>query len=620
MRWTKVFVNGVWVGMTDSPEDLAKTLRDQRRECSIGGMIHEVGVARDIGERELFVSTDHGRLMRPLLIVGTDGLLNLKRSGIMENEDLTWNELLRKRFIEYIDVMEEETCLIAMLVRDVGKNDLDKYTHCEIHPAMVLGVCASIIPFPDHNQSPRNTYQSAMGKQAMGIYATNFQMRIDTLAHVLYYPQKPMCKTNSMDFLKFRELPAGQNLIVAIAVYSGYNQEDSLIMNQSSIDRGMFRSMFYRSYLDEAKTEGSLCMETFEKPSKEELGPSGARANYDKLDADGLASPGQDVGDRDIIIGKTALVPQTDEHDQAPRATKRDASTRLRHNENGAVDQVLVTTNNETGQRFVQIKVRAVRIPQIGDKFASRHGQKGTVGVTYRMDDMPFSAQGISPDLIVNPHAIPSRMTIGHLIETILGKVGCLTGDEGDATPFNEVNVKDVSDMLHARGYQRHGNERLYNGHTGKPLNAMIFFGPTYYQRLKHMVDDKIHSRARGPTQMLNRQPMEGRARDGGLRFGEMERDCMISHGSANVLREKLFVVSDGYMTHICEDCGMIAVANLDSNRFMCPNGATCKNSNIYMIEIPYAAKLLFQELMAMQIAPRLMTTWPGEGWRLYDK
>jgi len=621
-RFSKVFVNGVWVGMTDDPENLAEMLREHRREMAVGGtfMIQEIGIARDIQERELFISTDYGRLMRPLLIVGPNGLLNLKRNDIIANEDTTWSELLRKKFIEFIDVMEEETCHIAMLVKDVGRSHLLRYTHCEIHPAMVLGVCASIIPFPDHNQSPRNTYQSAMGKQAMGIYATNFQVRapspnpqsyallptrtrtpctlhfassnltptpctnlqvrIDTLAHVLYYPQKPLVKTHSMDFLKFRELPAGQNLIVAIAVYSGYNQEDSLIMSQSSIDRGMFRSMFYRSYSDQPKMEGTMCMETFEKPRPEELGNKKVQSNYDKLDVDGLASPSEPVADRDIIIGKTALVTSKDDRDEAPLATKRDASTRLRHNEHGVIDQVMVTTDDQNGQRFVQIKVRSVRIPQIGDKFASRHGQKGTVGITYRQDDMPFTCEGISPDLIVNPHAIPSRMTIGHLVETLLGKVGCMRGTEGDATPFNEVNVEQVANLLHENGYQRHGNERLYNGHTGRPLPALIFFGPTYYQRLKHMVDDKIHSRARGPTQMLNRQPMEGRARDGGLRFGEMERDCMIAHGSANVMREKLFTQSDGYMTHICQDCGLIAVANLENNEYRCPNKETCKNAS----------------------------------------
>jgi len=219
---------------------------------------------------------------------------------------------------------------------------------------------------------------------------------------------------------------------------------------------------------------------------------AGARVNYDKLDVDGFVSPAQEVADRDIIIGKTTLVTSKDEHDQAPQATKRDASTRLRHNEHGVVDQVMVTTDAEQGQRYVQIKVRSVRIPQIGDKFASRHGQKGTVGITYRQDDMPFTCEGISPDLIVNPHAIPSRMTIGHLVETLLGKVGCMRGTEGDATPFNEVNVEQVANLLHENGYQRHCNERLYNGHTGRPLPALIFFGPTYYQRLKHMVDDKI--------------------------------------------------------------------------------------------------------------------------------
>ena len=467
-RFSKVFVNGVWVGMTDDPENLAEMLREHRREMAVGGafMIQEIGVARDIQERELFIATDYGRLMRPLLIVGSNGLLNLKKGDIINNEDTSWSELLRKKFIEFIDVMEEETCYIAMLIKDVGKSHMHRYTHCEIHPAMVLGVCASIIPFPDHNQSPRNTYQSAMGKQAMGIYATNFQVRIDTLAHVLYYPQKPLVKTQSMNFLKFRELPAGQNLIVAIAVYSGYNQEDSLIMSQSSIDRGLFRSMFYRSYNEGLKSEGGQLLEAFEKPKREELGLAGNRVNYDKLDVDGFVSPGQKVADRDIIIGKTTLVISKDDHDQAPQATKRDSSTRLRHNEQGVVDQVMVTTDAEQGQRYVQIKVRSVRVPQIGDKFASRHGQKGTVGITYRQDDMPFTCEGISPDLIVNPHAIPSRMTIGHLVETLLGKVGCLRGTEGDATPFNEVNVEQVANLLHENGYQRHGNERLYNGVT----------------------------------------------------------------------------------------------------------------------------------------------------------
>eukprot|EP01083_Nonionella_stella_P046301 123948_1 len=616
---TKVFVNGNWVGIHRDPHDLVDTLRNLRRSVDLPV---EVSVVWDIRSKELRLHSDAGRCCRPLYIVDhEEQKLKIKKSHIRrladENDTYGWHDLISSGFVEYIDTDEEETIMCAMQVSDLcGKDEAglsaSLHTHCEIHPAMILGICASIIPFPDHNQSPRNTYQSAMGKQAMGVYASNFQQRFDTMAHVLYYPQKPLAATKSMDYLKFRELPAGQNIIVAISTYSGYNQEDSVIVNQSSIDRGMFRSTYYKSYSVEEGRQRMGEAEMFEKPSRQTC--SGMKfGTYDKIDSDGLIAPGVRVSGDDIIIGKTTPITQPSELGDAQRAkkeTKKDSSKPLRSSESGIIDQVALTTNQDN-RKFVKVRVRSVRIPQIGDKFASRHGQKGTCGILFRQEDMPFTQEGICPDIIINPHCIPSRMTIGHLIECLLSKVSLITGQEGDATPFTDITVKKISEYLHAVGYQKRGNEVMYNGHTGLKMDAHIFFGPTYYQRLKHMVDDKIHSRARGPLQVLVRQPVEGRARGGGLRFGEMERDCMISHGAAGFLKERLFLNSDRYRVHVCDLCGLIALANLKKNAFECRG---CKNTTqISQVWMPYACKLLFQELMAMQIAPRMMVLREGE-------
>ncbi|KAF4613951.1 hypothetical protein D9613_007578 [Agrocybe pediades] len=586
---TKVFINGVWMGVHRDAANLVKTLKKLRRPLFI------------VEDQQLTLQKKHDRWLNNS--VNDDG------------EEYKWEHLIKTGIVELLDVEEEEeTVMISMTPEDLDNSRLQQagqdphandgefdpaarlkagthahtWTHCEIHPSMILGICASIIPFPDHNQSPRNTYQSAMGKQAMGIYLTNFLIRMDTMANILYYPQKPLATTRSMEYLKFRELPAGQNAIVAILCYSGYNQEDSVIMNQSSIDRGLYRSIYYRSYMDLEKKSGVQLLEEFSKPSRENTLRL-KHGTYDKLEDDGFIAPGTGVAGEDIIIGKTAPIPpDSEELGQRTRThTRRDVSTPLKSTESGIVDQVLITTNSE-GLKFVKVRIRSTRIPQIGDKFASRHGQKGTIGITYRQEDMPFTAEGIVPDIIINPHAIPSRMTIGHLVECLLSKVATLIGHEGDATPFTDLTVESVSTFLRQKGYQSRGLEVTYHGHTGRKLQAQVYLGPTYYQRLKHMVDDKIHSRARGPVQILTRQPVEGRSRDGGLRFGEMERDCMISHGIAGFLKERLFEASDAYRLHVCDICGLTAIANLKKQSFEC---RACKNKTACsQLYIPYIA------------------------------
>jgi DNA-directed RNA polymerase II subunit RPB2 len=604
---TKVLVNGNWIGITVEAKDLVADIKALRR-C--GDLSWDISIVWSVEDREVRIYCDPGRMLRPLYIV-EEGKLQLRKSHVVRvmQRQLRFDTLVQSGVVEYLDTLEEECSLIGMMVADVEKNaTTHAYTHCEIHPAMVLGVCATIVPFPDHNQSPRNTYQSAMGKQAMGVYLTNFTARMDTLAHVFYYPQKPLVASDAIAYIHFKELPAGTMAVVAIGCYTGYNQEDSMILNQSAIDRGLYRSMYFRLHSDgESKKAGEE--ETFECPTSQTTAQMKPPEAYSMIDADGLVAPGKHLRGGDVVIGKTCPLPPSDlllmAQGRRVMHTKRDASSAMKKTESGVCDAVMLSTD-EDGNRLTKVRIRSIRIPQIGDKFASRHGQKGTCGMTYRQEDMPFTIEGITPDLIINPHAIPSRMTIGHLVECLLGKVAAISGSEGRATPFLDVTVQDVSAALHSLGYQEHGNEVLYNGFTGQRLEAPIFFGPTFYQRLKHLVDDKIHARARGIVQSLTRQPMEGRSKDGGLRFGEMERDCMISHGAANLMRDRLFLSSDKFSVHVCDLCGLVCVANVQKHEYVC---TACKNSSaISRIDIPYASKLLFQELMSMCIVPRIFT------------
>lgn len=577
-----VFVNGRLIGFVSETITIQEELRRQRR-C--GNIPFDVSIViPNENNIELRIYTDAGRVCRPLLIVENNSvLLNDTHLDKLLNNGYKWADLITDGIIEYIDTNEEEATLICNSM-DVLKTSYINYTHCEIHPSLILGVSASVIPFPDHNQSPRNCYQSAMGKQAIGVYASNFQQRMDTMSHILVSPQKPLVSPEMAKHVNFEQLPAGTNCIVAICCYSGYNQEDSVIINQSAIDRGLFRSMFFRNYTDKETKTSSNVNEIFGKP---------ADSRFVKVSEDGLPNTGMYVEEKDTIICK---INNTEEK-------VKSSNTTMRFGENGIVDKVMLTTNKE-GSKLAKLTIRQMRTPQIGDKFSSRHGQKGTCGMTYRQEDMPFTDEGIVPDIIINPHAIPSRMTIGQLVECILGKVISTRGSDLNGTPFTGLTVDEVANELHKSGYEKFGKEVMYDGMTGKTLPAKVFIGPTFYQRLKHMVDDKAHARSRGPMQMLVRQPLEGRSRDGGLRFGEMERDCLIDHGGAAVLNERLMKVSDEYKTEVCKKCGMIGTVVKNETIFEC---RSCGNMDAKTVKIPYASKLLFQELMAMNIAPRLI-------------
>jgi DNA-directed RNA polymerase II subunit RPB2 len=579
---TKMFVNGDWIGSTSKVTSLVKTLLKMRRS---GELLSEISVFHDRFNHELMVSTDMGRCCRPLFILKGGKLLFKKR-----HLDLSWREMVREGLVEMIDTAEEQTMTIAMTPEALKSNRLS-YTHCEVHPSMIFGISASIIPFPDHSQAPRITYQSAMGKQAMGIYTTNFQLRMDTVAHTLLYPQKPIVDTRAMEVIHFNELPAGQNCIVAIACYGGYNQEDSILLNKSSVDRGLFRSTVCKTYMVTEDRESDTIYESFECPMRHNTIGMG-RSDYSKLDKDGLIPQGVVLCNGDVIIGKVSVNGKE----------RKDCSTVLKISEPAVVDRVLLTVNAD-GRRVVKVRTRALCIPEMGDKFSSRHGQKGTVGMLYRQEDMPFTSTGIVPDLIINPHCVPSRMTIGQLLECILGKTSAVKGTIGDGTPFMGVTPEKLSANLLKCGYAPSGSETLYNGMTGQKIDAQIFIGPTYYQRLKHLVIDKIHARARGPLQILTRQPLEGKAREGGLRFGEMERDVMISHGASAFLRERLYNLSDPYLIYVCDECGLIARSKRCTNVHKC---LSCGCVEISRVKIPYVTKLLFQELMSMAISPRI--------------
>ena len=603
----KLFVNGNWIGIIE-PEKVIDTY-NYLKGCKYNGKINIfTSIVFDYKNKEIQICNDAGRLTRPVYKVKNGKTLMFNNRKLLDDvheKKVDWNDMLINSkygdsVIEYIDPAEQNSSYIATSQSKLIESGTQ--THCEIHSSSIFGLLGSCIPFPEHNQSPRNTYQCAQGKQAMGMYVSNFRARMDKTAYVQTYTTRPLVDTRIMNIMNLHKIPSGCMVIVAIGVYGGYNQEDSIIFNKSSLDRGLFSATLYHTEKDEDKKiqgdEEIRCKADKTKTKGMKF------ANYNKLNNQGVVPENTLLENRDIIIGKVVPIKEN-RNDHTKLIKYRDQSKVFRTKENTYVDKNYINRNGD-GYTFAKIRTRTYRVPTIGDKFSSRHGQKGTIGLILPHESMPTSANGLTPDIIINPHCIPSRMTIGQLKETVMGKVLLQLGLFGDGTSFNEHHVVDICKELQTLGYERHGNEILYNGMTGEQLENSIFVGPVFYQRLKHMVNDKTHSRSIGPMVVLTRQPAEGRARDGGLRFGEMERDCMISHGASAFTRDRIYGASDKFEVHTCNKCGLIAVFNQEKNIHHCN---TCENKvDFKRVLLPYSCKLLFQELISMNIAPRIIT------------
>ena len=592
---TEIYLNSKFVGETEDPILFTDQFKSERRKgvISLNSNIHFNETA-DVIEIEI----GKGRARRPLIVV-KDGIPLLTENHVkqLEKGELTWNDLIQQGVIEFLDASEEENALVAFDEKDLRT----EHTHLEITPMDMLGLATSLVPYSNHSPSARINAGSKNQKQALGFYAANFLARMDMDVNLLHSPQVPIVRTMMHSIYSDNLHPAGQNIVVAVMSYEGYNMEDSIILNKGSVDRGLGRSTYYRpSIAEELRYSGGLVDEV-SIPDKDVKGYK-SEQDYRYLEKDGIIYPEAKVAEGDVVIGKTSpprFLSSLDEYNLAA-ATRRESSVSIAHGEQGVVDFILITENAE-GNKLVQVRLRDQRIPEVGDKFTSRHGQKGIIGLIVPEGDMPFSSNGIIPDLIFSPHSIPSRMTISHMIELIAGKVGALSGRYIDGTTFSSEPEEELRKELLSLGFREDGFETLYNGQTGEEYKAKIYIGDMYYLKLKHMVANKIHARARGPIQLLTRQPTEGRAKEGGLRLGEMEKDCFVAHGSSLLLKERFD--SDKTVVPVCEKCGIIAVYDERTNKSFCP---ICGDVEVSNIEISYAFKLVLDEFKSLCVYPAL--------------
>ncbi|MDP6670729.1 MAG: DNA-directed RNA polymerase subunit B [archaeon] len=597
---TKVYINGRLIGFHNQPDKLTQDMINSRRS---GKIDKHVNIAFHDDTNELYINTDSGRVQRPVIVVENGkSKFTEEHYNKIKAKKIGWDDLVKEGVIEYLDTEEEENALIALDEENLRK----EHTHLEINPVGIFSIIASMIPYLEHNMAGKALHGAKMFKQAVGICGSNFNLRTDTEGYLLYYPQKNLVKTKVMDLLEMDKRPQVQNFVVAIMPFYGFNTLDALTLNKGAIERGLARSSYFRTYEATEQRYPGGQTDRFELPTEETVGYLG-EDHYKNIGEDGLVQIEQFVNEKDIVIGRTSPPRFLEEISEfgVVKEKRRESSVTTRKGKPGFVDRIVITESQD-GNKLAKIKIRTVMTPEVGDKFSSRHGQKGVIGNIAPEVDMPFTAEGVKPDLIINPHSIPSRMTVGHLLEMLAGKAGCLNGEIIDGTPFNSVPQAELEEILKSRGFNPSGKEVFYDGITGEKIEGQIFTGVISYRRLFHMVSHKLQARARGPVQILTRQPTEGKEKEGGLRFGEMEGETLVGHGAAMLLHEKFIENSDKVIELVCEKCGIIAINDQIRNRKYC---GLCGSSKVYPVEMSYGFKLLLDELKALGVFPKLRIT-----------
>jgi len=582
-----VFFNGRFYGTVKNREEFVNQLREKRR----GNQIPlETSIMNDSQLGNVLVSTESGRVLRPL-IIADKGVPRIKDEDLvaLEQGEMNWTDLIKQGKIEYLDAAEEDNMLVALYEEDLTS----EHTHMEVDSIDLFGVVTSLVPYANHDQSSRLNRGSKTQKQALGLYAANYLTRLDTDVSILQYPQKPIVRSFIYDTLDY--YPAGQNLTVAVMSYEGYNMEDALVFNKGSLDRGVGRSYYFRPYTAVEMNYAGGLQDEIGVPEKDVSGYR-TEESYRFLESDGIAYPEADVNEREVLIGKVSPPKFLSEARDIAVKTKKESSVEMRQEEKGTVDTVFVTADDE-GNKTVKVKTRDHRVPELGDKYATSHGQKGIIGMVLPEQDVPFTVNGIKPDVIFNPHGLPSRMTVGYLLELLGAKTGAAVGKTIDGTAFSGTTKEELEEQLQEVGFRFDGKESMHNGITGKKIKSKIFVGNLYYLKLKYMVANKLHGRASGKVALLTRQPIEGRARGGALRLGEMEQQALIAHGSSLLLKERYD--SDKVALPICSKCGSLGIENKIKNKLVCP---ACKSEDIEPVEVSYAFKLLLEELQGLHI------------------